>query len=56
MLTDEEADEIHREVEAGVRGPVLLKWVPELRDDRLGRARPDLRPEEGRKIPGMAAE
>ena len=43
MLTDEEADKIRREVEAGVRGPVLLKWIRELRgdrDERLGRPRP----------------
>jgi len=27
VLTDEEADEIRRDLDAGVRGPVLLKWV-----------------------------
>jgi len=43
VLTDEQADEIRRELEAGVRGPVLLKWVRQLlddRDERLGRCRP----------------
>ena len=47
MLTDEEADEIRRELEAGVRGPVLLKWVRLLlddRDERLGRSRPTQMP------------
>jgi len=40
VLTDEEADEIRRELEAGVRGPVLLEWVRLLlddRDERVGR-------------------
>jgi len=63
VLTDDEADEIRRELEAGVRGPVLLKWVLLLvddRDERLGRARPrrTVGPaaNEGREIPRMAAE
>ena len=37
MLTDQEADQIRRELEAGVRGPVLLKWVRLLPDDWNGR-------------------
>ena len=47
MLTDEQADEIRRELDAGARGPVLLKWVRELfddRDERLGRSRPTRTP------------
>jgi len=43
VLTDEQANEIRRELEAGVRGPVLIKWVRLLlddRDERLGRLRP----------------
>jgi hypothetical protein len=46
VLTDEQADEIRRELEAGVRGPVLLKWVRLLlddRDERLGRSPPEVR-------------
>jgi len=45
VLTDEEADKIRREFEAGVRGPVLIKWVRLIRlllddrDERLGRSR-----------------
>jgi len=43
VLTDEQADKIRRELEAGVRRPVLIKWVRLLLDDRdarLGRSRP----------------
>ena len=40
MLTDAEADEIRQGVESGLRGPVVIKWIRQLlddRDDRLGR-------------------
>ena len=40
MLTDAEADEIRAGVESGLRGPVVIKWIRELledRDERLGR-------------------
>ena len=40
MLTDAEADEIRQGVESGLRGPVVIKWIRELlddRDERLGR-------------------
>jgi len=43
VLTYEQADEIRRELEDGVRGPVLIRWVRLLlddRDERLGRSRP----------------
>ncbi len=45
MLTAEEADKTRREFEAGVRGPVLLKWIKLLlddRDERVGRPTPQL--------------
>ena len=34
MLTDREADEIRRGLAAGMRGPVLIKWVGQLLADR----------------------
>ncbi len=34
MLTDEEADDIRQGLESGMRGPVLIKWVRQLLDDR----------------------
>ena len=34
LLTDEEAATIRREVDSGTRGPVLLKWVRQLLEDR----------------------
>lgn len=40
MLTDAEADEIRQGVESGLRGPVVIKWIRQLlddRDERLGR-------------------
>jgi hypothetical protein len=39
MLTDEQADEIRREVESGTRGPILVRWVEQLLDDRTERVR-----------------
>src|SRR5262249_8997502 len=42
VLTDQQVEEIRRGVEAGMRGPVLLKWVRELladRDERLAQER-----------------
>ena len=37
MLTDAQADEIRRGLVAGIRGPVLLKWVEQLLRDRAER-------------------
>ncbi len=40
VLTDAEADEIRWGVDSGLRGPVVLKWIRQLlddRDERLGR-------------------
>jgi hypothetical protein len=37
MLTDKEAEEIRCGLAAGMRGPVLLKWVEQLLADRDGR-------------------
>jgi len=39
MLTDKQVDEIRRGVDGGTRGPVLIKWLRELLDDREERAR-----------------
>ena len=39
-LSDAEADELRKGVESGLRGPVVIKWIRELlddRDERLGR-------------------
>jgi len=44
VLSDDEADRIRRGVqEEGMRGPILLKWIRQLlddRDERLGRRPP----------------
>jgi hypothetical protein len=40
MLIDEEADDIRRQLESGIRGPILLRWIRALlddRDERVGR-------------------
>ena len=62
VLADEQADKIRRELEAGVREPVLLKRIRELldaRDERLGRSPPDVQhlplDEDGRETSGMEA-
>jgi hypothetical protein len=34
MLSDKEAEEIRSSVEGGTRGPVLLKWIRLLLEDR----------------------
>jgi len=34
MLTDEEAETIRRKLAEGCRGPVLLKWLEQLLQDR----------------------
>ena len=34
MLSDKEAEEIRSSVEGGTRGPVLLKWIRQLLEDR----------------------
>lgn len=42
MLSDKDADEIRRGLAAGMRGPVLIKWVERLladRDERVARER-----------------
>jgi len=37
LLTDDQADEIRRGLAAGVRGPILIKWVELLLGDRAAR-------------------
>ena len=37
MLNDKEADEIQSSVEGGTRGPILLKWIRQLLEDRAER-------------------
>jgi L-amino acid N-acyltransferase YncA len=37
LLSDEEADEIRRDVEAGIHGPILRKWIRLLLEDRAAR-------------------
>ena len=39
MLSDKEAEEIRSSVEGGTRGPVLLKWIRQLLEDRDARVR-----------------
>ena len=39
LLTDQEAGEIRRGIEEGLRGPVLLTWIRRLLDDREERVR-----------------
>ena len=39
MLSDKEADEIRSSVEGGTRGPVLLKWIRLLLEDREERVK-----------------
>jgi hypothetical protein len=42
MLSDQQADEIRRGLAAGMRGPILIKWVEQLladRDERRARER-----------------
>ena len=39
MLSDKEADEIRSSVEGGTRGPVLLKWIRQLLEDRAERVK-----------------
>ena len=38
-LSDDEAEEIQKAVEGGTRGPVLLKWLRQLLEDRRERVR-----------------
>jgi hypothetical protein len=44
MLTDKEADEIKSSVEGGTRGPVLLKWIRQLLEDRAERVKRERTP------------
>ena len=45
MLTNAEADEIRKGVESGLRGPVVIKWIRQLLDDRHERVgRPKYEP------------
>jgi hypothetical protein len=37
MLSDKDAEEIRSSVEGGTRGPVLLKWIRQLLEDRAER-------------------
>jgi hypothetical protein len=39
LVTDEEAARIEREVDAGMRGPVVVKWIRQLLADREERIR-----------------
>ena len=39
MLSDKEAEEIKSSVEGGTRGPVLLKWIRQLLEDRAERVK-----------------
>lgn len=39
LLTDAEAAEIRREVESGMRGPILVRWIELLLEDRAERVR-----------------
>ncbi len=50
MLTDAEADEIRQGLEAGMRGPVLIKWVRQLLDDRDERVGEAQKAEKARPI------
>jgi hypothetical protein len=34
VLTDEEAEEIRKGLAEGWRGPILLRWLEQLRQDR----------------------
>lgn len=47
MLTDEEADAIRLGLAAGMRGPVLIKWVGLLLADRMSVS---LEPRTGRHL------
>lgn len=38
MLSDDEAAEIRRSLDGGTRGPILIKWLRQLLDDRQERA------------------
>jgi hypothetical protein len=47
LLTDDQADEIRRELASGLRGPILIKWCEQLladRDERVARERARGRP------------
>jgi hypothetical protein len=37
MLSDDEAAEIRSSLDGGTRGPILIKWVRQLLDDRQDR-------------------
>ena len=37
MLSDDEAAEIRSSLDGGTRGPILIKWVRQLLDDRQER-------------------
>ena len=39
MLSDKDADEIKSSVEGGTRGPILLKWIRQLLEDRAERVK-----------------
>lgn len=39
LLSDEEAAEIRSGLDGGTRGPILIKWVRQLLDDRNERVR-----------------
>ena len=39
LISDEDAAEIRNGLDGGTRGPILIKWVRQLLDDRLERVR-----------------
>ena len=45
MLSDDEAAEIRSSLDGGTRGPILIKWVRQLLDDRQERVRRAAEPE-----------
>ena len=55
MLSDKEAEEIRSSVEGGTRGPVLLKWIRQLLDDRAARVKRE-RARSQEDSPGGASE
>jgi hypothetical protein len=49
MLTDKEIDEIRAGVKMGLRGPIMLRWVEDLLQDRDERVELDRQRESERK-------
>jgi hypothetical protein len=51
MLSDKDAEEIRSSVEGGTRGPVLLKWIRQLLEDRDARVKREKAAEAGPESP-----